>query len=56
MSPPEEQTIVRVAAYNLEEPAKAVEVTRGRVPTPGPGQVLVRLQLRPVRERPGACW
>ena len=34
--------------YNLEQPEEAVQVVEGPIPEPGQGQVLVRLQLRPV--------
>lgn len=43
-----QHTVVRVTKYNLEEPAAAVEVAQAPVPEPGQGQVLIRLQLRPV--------
>jgi hypothetical protein len=40
--------LTQVHKYNLEHPEEAVTVTQGPVPEPGQGQVLVRLQLRPV--------
>ncbi|KAL4427108.1 hypothetical protein ABPG77_001112, partial [Micractinium sp. CCAP 211/92] len=42
------QKIVQVHQYNQEHPEKAVTVVEGPVPEPGQGQVLVRIQLRPV--------
>ena len=43
----QQQTVVRVTAFNQEEPWKAVEVGHAPVPEPGQGEVLVRLLLRP---------
>lgn len=42
------QKQVQVHKYNLEEPWEAVQVVEGPVPEPGQGEVVVRLQLRPV--------
>ncbi|KAL4459109.1 hypothetical protein ABPG75_013974 [Micractinium tetrahymenae] len=42
------QEIVQVVEFNQEHPEQAVKVVEGPVPEPGQGEVLVRVQLRPV--------
>ena len=43
------QTQAAVAAYNKDAPAKALVIIRNaEVPRPGPGEVLVHINMRPI--------
>jgi NADPH2:quinone reductase len=48
MAAPATQTRVQVTAFSLEDPADALAVVQAPVPTPGPGEALVKVLVRPV--------